>query len=175
MKDLIGFIYNDLEVISYSHKDTKRRLHCWNSKCKCGKVVTHDSNVITKKRRKNCGCKRPGAEGNKNAFKHGFTKHGGAHHPLYRTRNGMMTRCYNAKRSEYPYYQGKGIEVCEEWKNSPQKFYEWALQNGWAQGLTLDRKNSDKNYEPSNCHFISLEENLKRMHASKKISRDLGL
>lgn len=69
----------------------------------------------------------------------------------------MRTRCNNPKSINYKYYGGKGISVCEEW-NTFITFYNWATHNGYSDELTLDRVNPDKNYEPTNCRWISLPE-----------------
>lgn len=84
-----------------------------------------------------------------------------AKHPIYGLRYGMMTRCYNAKSkpSDFKHYQSKGIQVCDQWRNNPQSFYEWCLSNGWEKGLVIDRIDPDKNYEPSNCRFLTAAQN----------------
>lgn len=152
-----------IKVISYAYLDKKRRSHKWNCVCKCGYTRIVDTSILTTKRYKNCKNCKPKyyAIGNKYALKHGLTKHKASSHPLYRMRNGMMTRCYNAKKSDYPYYQGKGIEVYKEWVNSPLAFYNWAINNGWQEGLTIDRIDPECDYEPDNCRFITMVENIK--------------
>ena len=67
----------------------------------------------------------------------------------------MRSRCNNPNTINYKYYGGKGIKVCNEW-DSFAVFHEWAIRNGYSEGLTLDRISSDKNYEPTNCRWISL-------------------
>lgn len=84
----------------------------------------------------------------------------GKHHGLGKTRLyiiwlTMRSRCNNPKTINYRYYGGKGINVCEEW-DSFTNFYDWAMDNGYSDGLTLDRLSSDGNYEPTNCRWISL-------------------
>ena len=71
---------------------------------------------------------------------------------------GMKQRCYNTKRSNYKYYGGRGIVICDEWLNSPQAFYDWAMANGYQENLTIDRINTDGNYEPQNCRWASFKE-----------------
>lgn len=68
----------------------------------------------------------------------------------------VKQRCYNPKAKEYKNYGYRGIKVCDEWlKSYPSAFYEWALDNGYKEGLTLDRINNDGNYEPSNCRWTT--------------------
>ncbi len=85
-------------------------------------------------------------------------------HPIYNLRYTIMTRCYNAKSSDYTYYQGKGVRVCDQWMQEPESFFQWCLDNGWSKGFVLDRINNDQDYKPSNCRFITPSENSKKMH-----------
>jgi len=73
-------------------------------------------------------------------------------HPIWR---GMKARCYNPKALKYKHYGARGIEICDEWRNSYQKFYDWAINNGYVEGLTLDRINVNGNYEPTNCRWVT--------------------
>lgn len=91
-------------------------------------------------------------------------------HPLYNLRYSLLSRCYNAKASEYHVYQGRGIIVCDEWKDNPIAFYEWCLKNGWRKGITIDRVDPSGNYEPSNCQFLTPAENTRKsMRQSPKL------
>jgi len=69
--------------------------------------------------------------------------------------NAMMQRCYNKNHSAYCNYGGRGIAICEEWRNDPKSFVEWSFANGFDESLTLDRINVDGNYEPLNCRWVS--------------------
>lgn len=97
-----------------------------------------------------------------------FNKYCGAENPnykdgrkgtrLYSIYNNMLTRCTNSKSNHFHRYGGRGIEVCEEWRNSFEAFREWAMVNGYSEKLTLDRQNNDGNYEPSNCRWVTVRE-----------------
>jgi hypothetical protein len=76
---------------------------------------------------------------------------------LYSIWKSMRTRCNNPNSRNYKYYGGKGVRVCSEW-NSFRAFYDWAMAHGYSDELTLDRKNFDGNYEPSNCRWVPLSE-----------------
>lgn len=70
---------------------------------------------------------------------------------------GMMSRCYNKNASNYKWYGGKGITVCDEWSNDFLNFRDWALENGYSKELTLDRIDGEKDYCPENCRWITWE------------------
>jgi hypothetical protein len=70
----------------------------------------------------------------------------------------MKTRCLNANVSCHPDYGGRGITICPEWGNSFEEFSDWALANGYATNLTIDRINNNGNYEPTNCKFSTYQE-----------------
>ena len=76
---------------------------------------------------------------------------------LYRIWRNMIQRCTNPNKPDYKYYGVQGISVCEEWKTYVQ-FKEWAMENGYADNLTIDRKETDKNYCPSNCRWVTVKE-----------------
>ena len=76
---------------------------------------------------------------------------------LYRTWCGMKTRCYNPKDRKFHCYGGKGITICDEWKNSFVSFAEWAVNNGYEEHLTIDRIDVEKGYEASNCRWVDIK------------------
>lgn len=80
---------------------------------------------------------------------------------LYNIWNGMKFRCTNKNSDSYKNYGQRGISVCEEWFNNPQSFIEWALKNGYEEGLTIDRMDNEKDYCPENCRWISKGEQAK--------------
>ena len=77
--------------------------------------------------------------------------------PWYNSYRCMMSRCHREKDPSYKYYGGRGIKVCEEWKNI-EKFEQWVMTHPWFDGATLDRINTDGDYEPSNCRWATMFE-----------------
>lgn len=88
-------------------------------------------------------------------------KHGMNRTKIYSVYANIKYRCYNNNHHEFHNYGGKGIVMCDEWlgENGFANFYEWALNNGYKEGLTIDRLDSDGNYEPNNCQWITRSEN----------------
>lgn len=76
---------------------------------------------------------------------------------LHSVWSDMKRRCKNPSRKNYPHYDGRGITVCPEWEDF-NNFYEWAIANGYSQGLSLDRINNNGNYEPDNCKWSTVKE-----------------
>ena len=87
---------------------------------------------------------------------------------IYAIWKAMLARCNNPKNDRYKNYGARGITVCEEWL-SYDAFYEWAMANGYDDTLTIERKNVNGNYEPSNCEWISKEDQLRNTTRSVKV------
>lgn len=78
--------------------------------------------------------------------------------PLYRVWSAIKQRCYNKNNPNYKHYGAKGITICDEWKHSFKTFESWSIENGYKQGLSIDRINSTKSYTPDNCRWIPCKE-----------------
>lgn len=96
--------------------------------------------------------------------------HGLRNTPLYVTWANMKQRCYNPNDTHYKWYGGRGVTVCDEWRNDFKAFYDWALANGYRDGLTIDRIDYDKNYSPDNCRFITMSKQQRNKSSNKLIS-----
>lgn len=84
-------------------------------------------------------------------------QHGMSNNHLYRAWDSMKARCYRKTTGPYQRYGGRGITVCEEWRCNFIAFRDWALANGYAEGLSLDRIDPNGNYEPSNCRWVTMK------------------
>jgi len=126
---------------------------------KCDKVVIKrlDYGPLAK----TCGC-------GKNDHK---KTHDKCNTKLYYVWSGAKDRCYNKNSKRYKHYGGRGIIMCDEWLKDFEKFDNWAKLSGYKEGLQIDRKNNDGNYDPNNCRFITLTNN-NRNKQKTKLSMD---
>ena len=85
-------------------------------------------------------------------------------------RKGMIKRCHNVNSKSYLHYGGRGIAVCEDWLNSFQLFYEWAMSNGYQQNLSIDRIDNDKGYSPENCRWITMKQQCRNTRQNVMLS-----
>ena len=146
--DLSGRKYNKLLVIKYAY--TKDSQVYWNCLCDCGNETTVYRSDLVQNKTKSCGClKKLGSRKT-----HGFSNSG-----LYNKWYGLVDRCTNQYIEAYKDYGGRGITVCDEWKNDFLQFYNWSMENGYKKGLQIDRIDNNGNYCPENCRFVTPEEN----------------
>lgn len=145
----IGQRFGMLEVIKETPFDItaggkKRMFLCI---CDCGKKkVSRLSNLMSGSR-KSCGCKK------------GLQRCSSINTKLYSVWSSIKYRCLNNKSKAFPNYGGRGISICKEWLHNMPAFYKWAISNGYKEGLHIDRKDNDGNYDPSNCRWVTLAEN----------------
>lgn len=119
--------------------------------CVCGKEKTYRLYQIKQGAVKSCGClKKEQDKQNLDVSSHRLTKH-----PLYSVWSGMKRRCYNPHDKFYKDYGGRGITLCEEWKENFEAFYNWAIAAGYMKGLHIDRRENDDIYKPGNCRFVT--------------------
>lgn len=157
--DLTGEKFGKLTVIKFSGvNDNKRAL--WECECSCGSKPNkiYIGKYLRNGDTKSCGCLLQDTLF-KSRITHGATRNR-TNTRLYSIWTGMKNRCLYPSQKEYHNYGSRGIKVCEEWMNSFEEFQNWALHNGYKYNLTLERKNVNGNYEPSNCCWITQKEQL---------------
>ena len=84
----------------------------------------------------------------------------------------MIQRCENDYSTVYGYYGERGISVCQEWKNNFQAFYDWSINNGYKENLTIDRIETNGNYCPENCRWVTMKEQNYNRRTSHKFKID---
>ena len=154
--DLSGQRFGDIKVIRLvSAKPVK-----WECECVCGKRLVRSSSEITrtlKGKSNSCGCKRTKSLNKFNTV-HGFA-HRGRKERLYRIWTAMRNRCGNPQNSNFKWYGAEGKSVCREWSSYPV-FRDWAMANGYSDGLEIDRINNSDGYNPDNCRWVTHLENM---------------
>lgn len=142
----------------------------WLCKCDCGIVREVVSTELLRGGAKSCGC------GKSEFISESKKKHGGKGTRLYIVWVGMRQRCENKNKSNYKYYGGRGIKVCDEWRDF-NNFREWAMSTGYdpdaKRGIyTIERIDVDGNYCPENCTWVTIAEQQKnhRKRSNKNVS-----
>ncbi len=165
----VGKVFGRLTIIDSVVIGRKRHYKC---ECSCGnvKIIRKDSILKEKQPTRSCGCIKK--EQDTVNLKPQETTHGLTKHRIYAIFNGMKDRCYNNKNARYYRYGGRGIKICQKWLDDFLNFYNWAIFNGYKEGLTIERKNNNGNYSPENCEWIEFKEQSKNRKNTIKIMHE---
>lgn len=145
-----GKKYGSLTAIRREPND-KRGDAMWLFRCDCGKEVVKKGRAVRSGHARSCGHLQRQIASKLNVT------HGMSRTKIFKAWEGMKQRCENPNAESYPHYGGRGITVCQEW-HSFENFYAWAKSNGYKPGLTVERKDNNKGYNPENCVFATREE-----------------
>lgn len=164
--DLTGQRFGRLVVVERA-ENTKDQKAQWLCKCDCGKtLVVRSAALRRRKGQKSCGCWT--SEILAMRIRERNTTHGLTHHRITSVFEGMHRRCEKTNHNHYKDYGGRGIYVCDEWKTI-EPFYKWAMENGYEDGLQIDRINNDGPYAPWNCRWVTSEENHQNTRVNRRI------
>ena len=152
--NLVGQVFGRLTVLEKVPNKGKHTY--WKCRCSCGNLVEVRTNTLRTGQTQSCGCLK--REITSQLLSQRNLKHNMCQTRLCRIWYGMKDRCYRPTNSRYKYYGAKGVTVCEEWRTDFLPFYNWSVRHGYQANLTIDRINPYGNYEPSNCRWITIQE-----------------
>lgn len=151
---------NGFEILDSYHTHipyTSTRYIC---KCVlCGKI-THYSNSSVLKGKAKCVCNR------KHKDRNGFN----IKSRLYNIYRSIIKRTQNPKNKDYKNYGGRGITLCKKWGDNYENFYNWAINNGYEETLSIDRIDNNKGYCPENCRWVNAKTQINNTRANHRLT-----
>lgn len=173
--DHTGAQHGKLTAIKYlgiNKNYAYKKIHYYLFECECGNQLVARYDNVKSGKTTSCGCTAM------DLLLERSTTHSMCHTRLYRIYAGMCNRCYNQKEPAYPEYGGRGIRVCDEWLEKDNKgnspgflnFYNWSVNNGYADNLSIDRIDVDGPYAPWNCRWATVKMQNVNQQRTKYIS-----
>jgi hypothetical protein len=155
-----------LELIDRNTPELKLKKKIARYQCTCGVKKIIAISEVKNGKTLSCGCFRK-EQRDKSVTTHGLTKH-----PLFSVWSGIINRCYNKNVHNYNDYGGRGVKMCDEWRNDFKVFFDWCINNGWEKGLQIDKDIKSNNlgihpiYSPETCTVLSGKVNMSRTRNS---------
>ena len=163
-KDFAGLVFERLTVVQELDKRDSSGNVYWLCQCECGGQRITTSRSLNQGTALSCGCLR------KERAARATTSHGGSGTRLHEIWRNMKRRCYNPRATGYDIYGGRGIQICDEWKENFDAFRKWSLSNGYSDDLTIDRQDSNGNYEPDNCRWVTHKDQANNKRNNKVVT-----
>lgn len=167
-RELSGKKFNRWYVIERGGKDNFGAWK-WLCQCDCGVRKEIVGYGLVSGRSKSCGCYSAEIKSKQAKKLIAIETHGMSETRLYRIHRGMRDRCNLKSHSSYRLYGGRGISYCKEWEDF-NTFMNWSLNNGYQENLVIDRIDSNGNYEPLNCRWVTPKENANNMRTNRHIT-----
>lgn len=161
--DITGKRFGMLTAIKLDHIERTEfgTIHYWLYRCDCGKEKVLRKVQVSAGKIQSCGCFL------KQSVKERSIKHGKNNTRLYKIMHDMKQRCLNPNNKNYKHYGGRGIKIYNRWLEDFNIFYDWAMNNGYQDNLTIERINVNGNYEPNNCKWILINDQAKNTRRNR--------
>lgn len=155
--DLTGKVFGRWTIVDFSHRDNDSNPF-WNAICSCGTVRKVEGSSIFSGKSRSCGCLQ----------RDSVTTHGRSESLIYQVWGGMVGRCHNKKDPSYYRYGGRGITVCDRWRDSFENFLEDMGEK--PEGMSIDRINNNSCYCPENTRWATPTEQQRNRNCNKMLT-----
>lgn len=168
-KQLTGQVFGRLMVVERFRSRNGRVT--WLCRCECGKLHEAVSHALTSGHTKSCGCWRD-ERNTSTPAKHGHASRNSGLSATYQSWRGMWTRCTNPNVKSYKNYGGRGVTICDRWKDFGAFLEDMGER---PDGRTLDRINVNGNYEPANCRWATRKEQAMNTQRASKLGDEVDV